>query len=169
MPARDNSSGSVCVSALPSKTNTPLSGWYSPDNRLNRLVFPAPLGPMSAWRLLSETAIDTSPTAEKLPKDLPIPRHSKSGCIGDCEAFWRKCSGTSRDIAGTTRVVIAAVFFFLKSGAKMTSPSPIKPLGENKTKPINISPNNNCQLDVYSDSSSRNKMKNKAPSAGPIK
>jgi len=41
------------------------------------------------------------------------------------------------------------------------------PPGEYSTKPTKISPNQNSQSPVQIDSSSRNRMKNSAPSAGP--
>jgi hypothetical protein len=44
---------------------------------------------------------------------------------------------------------------------------PTRPLGENSTKHTNISPNQSSQFCVQIENSSRNRMKNSAPSAGP--
>ncbi len=44
---------------------------------------------------------------------------------------------------------------------------PTRPPGEYSTKPTKISPNQSSQSDVQIENSSRNRMKNSAPSAGP--
>ena len=44
---------------------------------------------------------------------------------------------------------------------------PTSPSGEYSTKPTKISPNQSSQFAVQIENSSRNRMKNSAPSAGP--
>src|SRR5690242_6103442 len=49
----------------------PREGLSSPESRLNRVVLPAPFGPMIALSSPRRTRIDTSRTAVKCPKSLP--------------------------------------------------------------------------------------------------
>ena len=44
---------------------------------------------------------------------------------------------------------------------------PTSPSGENITKPTKVRPNHSSQFGVQIENSSRNRMKNRAPSAGP--
>ena len=133
------------------------------------VLFPAPLGPITACKLRSATSIETLLTAAKFPNDLlTLLQLNKTPSASRNSVFCR-ILGTFCRIAGITRPVIAALPFRLRNGAKIRCPKPIRPVGENRIKPMNIKPKNNCQLDVYSDKISRNRTKNEPPNAGPRK
>src|SRR5690606_17721883 len=60
--------GNRPTSDRPRKRMSPLSGWYTPVIRLNTVVLPAPLGPMSPTRPPSGTCKFTLRTACSPPK-----------------------------------------------------------------------------------------------------
>jgi hypothetical protein len=51
------------VMSRPNRATLPVVGRSSPDSRLNRVVLPAPLGPMMPNRAPAATRSDTSATA----------------------------------------------------------------------------------------------------------
>ncbi len=67
IPSRARLSGVNGLIGLPSKTTCPPVGASSPLSRLNNVVFPAPLGPMTAWTDPLVTCMLTPSTATRLP------------------------------------------------------------------------------------------------------
>ena len=63
MPARATLCGAKPVMSRPSSITVPACGAMAPATRLNRVVFPAPLGPMMPRMLPSCTSKETSSTA----------------------------------------------------------------------------------------------------------
>src|SRR5690606_11726313 len=69
-PARTSSLGGSPSTRRPSRWMVPVSGRYLPERMLNRVVFPAPLGPMMARSSPRGTCEDTPSTARTPPKCL---------------------------------------------------------------------------------------------------
>src|ERR1700720_2995217 len=72
MPARAISSGVCPAIGWPISDTAPSSGGYMPDNRLNAVVLPAPLGPISACRVRSAIEMSMPRTALMPPKLLTM-------------------------------------------------------------------------------------------------
>src|SRR5215813_2017938 len=79
MPSRQRSCGAMPVMSRPFNTTSPASGRRWPVMRLNRVVLPAPLGPMIALIEPGATVKLTPLTARKPPKLLVMPRTSSTG------------------------------------------------------------------------------------------
>src|SRR5512132_4587980 len=79
----------------PSSRIRPALGESTPVSRLMRVVLPAPLGPMSAWRAPRSTLSDTSVQAEMPPKFLCSP--AVSSATGMSAAFPEHAAQPRRD------------------------------------------------------------------------
>src|SRR5450759_1637810 len=135
--------------ACPAKFKLPVSGTYMPERRLNRVVLPAPLGPISACSRACRRLMLTSFTALKSPKLLLTFSAESSTASLSGGLACSKLEGISCDGLGFTRDAIAAsVSASLRQGASRRFPSPIKPEGENRINAMNSSPNQNIQLAV---------------------
>src|SRR5215217_6534136 len=60
-------------------TRLPSSGEMKPDTRLNRVVLPAPLGPITPWTCPGATSRSTALTASSPPKRLVSPLARRIG------------------------------------------------------------------------------------------
>jgi len=145
MPACAISSGVSPAIGLPSSETAPSSGGYMPDNRLNAVVLPAPLGPISACRVRSAIEMSMPCTARMPPKLLTIWR-----AVSTAPSTWdfgRRNSGS-----GSTSIrradIAASSTVFLRNGASSRSPTPTRPVGENTMKATNTRPNQNSQFSV---------------------
>src|SRR5689334_10654965 len=78
IPRRQRSWGAMPVTSRSLNTTRPSSGSRCPVIRLNRVVLPAPLGPMIALIDPRGTVNETPPTAMKPPKFLESPRTSST-------------------------------------------------------------------------------------------
>src|ERR1700704_902681 len=63
----------------PCSRTVPPAGAYSPDTMLNRLVLPAPFGPISAWISPARMVSAASATAWMPPNALETPPPSSTG------------------------------------------------------------------------------------------
>src|ERR1700730_15226026 len=79
MPSRAISSGVWPAIGWPSSDSDPSSGGYMPDNRLNAVVLPAPLGPISACSVQSAIEISIPCTDLMPPKLLTMCRADSTG------------------------------------------------------------------------------------------
>ncbi len=67
MPSRERACGAMAVMSAPSNTMRPLLGATSPVIRLNKVVLPAPLGPITASASPPSTTRLTASTALSAP------------------------------------------------------------------------------------------------------
>ena len=67
MPSRERACGGIAVMSAPSNSMRPLLGATSPVIRLNKVVLPAPLGPITASASPPSTARLTVSTALSAP------------------------------------------------------------------------------------------------------
>src|SRR3990172_1079068 len=78
MPMCVRANTEACVISCPLRKALPSEGFSWPVSRLNRVVLPAPLGPMIASLSLSSTSKVTSLTAASPPKCTDRSRTSRS-------------------------------------------------------------------------------------------
>jgi hypothetical protein len=126
-----------------------------PDTVLNRVVLPAPFGPISACSVRSFRSRLASDTATNPSKRLVTPAQLR---IAPSAGAWaRMNAGIICPVCGVTRAAIAPFTVFLRrNGASTRSPMPTSPEGENRMNPMNSRPNQNCQAAVYPERISRN-------------
>ena len=79
MPARAHATGPIPLTRLPASRTSPRSGDTSPPIELNRLVLPAPFGPISPNISPSATENVTSTLAATPPNVFETPSTSKNG------------------------------------------------------------------------------------------
>ena len=145
MPARAISSGACPAIGWPISETSPSSGGNMPDNRLNAVVLPAPLGPISACSVRSATDMSTPCTALMPPKLLTMWRAESTA-----PSMWdsgRRNSGNGRTSIRRADIAASSVVF-LRNGAISRSPTPTRPVGENTMKATNTRPNQNSQFSV---------------------
>ena len=83
------SPGDSPPSEAPKNLASPLSGRNKFVIKLKRVVFPAPLGPISAVRLPSGTSNDACSTARTPRKDFDRPRAASAGGLISLASSWR--------------------------------------------------------------------------------
>ena len=127
-----------------------------PVIRLNTVVLPAPLGPISACSDRSRTDSDASVTALMPPKAFARSRAS-STTPPSCGACFRNAgSGTPCSMA---RADIAAASTTLGLNGSVTRRHmPTSPVGEKTMKPTNSKPKYSSQFGVQIDRYSWNRM-----------
>src|SRR5688572_13880910 len=79
----------------------PSVGSYTPVNKLNTVVLPAPLGPISPYSAPCGTRIDSDLTAVSPPKRLVTSRTSRSGVAGAASVIGVAASQRRSPIHGT--------------------------------------------------------------------
>ena len=150
--------------ASPCSRTVPWFGGNNPETILNRVVLPAPLGPISAWIWPASMRRLAFDTACMPPKCLDTLSTSSSVPV---------CTGGRRNAGkGSPSMILRALIAAASSSGGFQrrinwAQMPISPPGEYITKPTNTSPNQNSQLELQIESSSRNRTKNTEPRAGP--
>ncbi len=100
MPLRATLCAATFDSVCPSKVQEPSSGRSKPVNRLKSVVFPAPLGPMSAVIALRWISTCWTSTAVRPPKRRTTPSATRIGsgflAPGTCSTSARAAVARSR-------------------------------------------------------------------------
>src|SRR5579863_947699 len=79
IPAARAAAGSGSVTALPSTSKVPASGWYTPASIFTSVDLPAPFSPTRAWASPGYSSIDPSTSACTAPNALAACRSTRIG------------------------------------------------------------------------------------------
>ena len=80
-PSRATSNGRIPVIKRPSKRTSPSDGGVTPEIMLNKVVLPAPFGPISPTNSPRRTSAETWSTAVSPPKRRVRPCKASSGAL----------------------------------------------------------------------------------------